>query len=124
MKLPLYTQIDDPRFNTYDVGEVYQIRIEDEERADETDQDGPFNYVHDALLVAKQEMKLGDLPGPLLGFDLNAQSASEAEDRYPPGGTDDNRDVVLLVYLRLDKAKEFVSQNPMESLEKTEVESF
>jgi len=124
LKLPLYTQITDPLRNAYDVGEVYEIRIEDPDRAEETDQDGPFNYVHKALLVAKEETTLGEIPGPLFAFDLNVKSPSEVEERYPPGGTGDDRQVAVLVFLRLDKAKEFVMDNSIESIDKTEVESF
>lgn len=108
MALPLYTRITDPRHNQYDVGDVYDIRVEDEKRAKETGQDGPFNYIHKALLVAKQEMKLGDVPGPVWAFDLHTDDPTKLTDRVPGDTSDKDRELVILVFLRLDVAEKFV----------------
>lgn len=108
MALPLYTRIADPKHNQYDVGEVYDIRVEDHERAKETGQDGPFNYVHEAILVAKEEMEVGEIPGPLLAFDLHTAEPSKVDERLPPGDSNKGRELIILVFLRLDMAKEFV----------------
>lgn len=109
LALPVYTKIIGPRFNSYTVGNIYEMRLSDEERAKERGQKPPFNYVHDSLLIAKEKMALEDVPDILLAFDKNTQMKDEAMN-----ATFDNKgEVLVLVFLRLDKAKDFV----MEGLE-------
>lgn len=108
MALPLYTKITDPKYNTFDVGEVYDMRVEDVRRSKEKEEGAPFNYTHQSLLVAKRELNVGEVEGPLLAFDTHTTDPREAGDRLVPGDTPIDRDLVLLVFLRLDMAEKFV----------------
>lgn len=103
--LPIYTRITHPRRNDYRVGEVYQMRIEDPERARELGQKPPFVYLHEAMLVSMQTMNIDQVPDIILAFDQNTSSKSNALDSII---TDDG-EIVMLIFLRLDKAKGLVT---------------
>lgn len=105
LALPLYTKITHPRRNDYQIGTVYEVRIEDPDRAKERGQHPPFNYIHESLLIHKEEMDLDDIPDILLAFDTGERSRESAYDSIIH---DDGR-VVFLVFLRLDKAKGVVT---------------
>jgi len=117
-KLPLYTQISLPGHNDWNVGERYNIRVEDPDRQQEKGGMGAYNHLHESVLVCKEHMKYGDLSRILFGFDANTTSKSEAEERtFPkPDEVDEDTDIVLLVFMRLDKVKEFVSSG-LEAIE-------
>jgi len=112
--LPLYTKIAHPKANTYTVGEVYEMRVSDPERARERDQRGPMNYVHEAMLLSMQKMNIEQVPDILLAFDQLTTSRSEALDSI----TDYNGEVVILIFLRLDVAKGIVTDG-LETVHKT-----
>lgn len=111
MSLPVYTKVTDPRYNDYTVGEVYEMRIEDSDRAEHRNISGPYNWLHKALLISKRECKFGELEDVLLAFDAKTKSRSEAVERLSPSDITwpDDKDVCLLVFLRMDTAKEFVT---------------
>lgn len=108
--LPLYIKITDPKFNQYDVGTVYDIQVEDTERARESDQDPPFNDVHKSLLVAKRELKFKDLHPLIMAFETNSRDTELAMDRIVGKGIqpEDDDNIVMLIYLRIDKTKDFI----------------
>lgn len=110
-KLPIYTKIGLPGHNDWEVGERYNVRVEDPKRREERGDTGPYNPLHEAVLIAKEQMVYGDLSRILFGFDSHTTSKSEAEERvFPnPDDVDEDTDIVLLVFMRLDKVKEFVS---------------
>lgn len=123
-KLPVYTKIADPKYNDFQIGHEYEMRIEDPKRVEEKGDSGPYNYVHECILIAKEEMKLGKLPGLLLAFDTHTQEKEKALKRLSPGEElwNDDTDIVLLIFLRKDIAKEFVLSD-METLEGEDVTS-
>lgn len=102
MQLPVYTKITDPKFNNYTLGETYEIRIEDGDRAEE----GPYNYVHDAILIGKWKCKLDEIPDILLALTFYTKSKNEALNNLEISG--DN--VVVLCFMRNDKVKEFIGK--------------
>lgn len=108
--LPIYTKITDPKFNDYSIGEKYKMRVEDQKRQDEKGETGSFNYTHEAILISKEEMKFEDVPGILIAFDGHSRDAEEAIDTICPGegSWDGDKDVVMLIFLRVDKAKEWI----------------
>lgn len=108
MKEPVYVKITTPRQNTYDVFKEYRIRIADEEDGDE----GPYNYIHEAVLISKEECEWNKVPDLLKGYVANTRDPNTALARIHPKGEDgsfDNDDeVVILVFLRKDKAKDLI----------------
>lgn len=109
-KLPLYTRVTTPGQNSYSVGDTYEIRIEDTERAEQTGDEPPYNYTHEAILVGEWSVKLSDVPGMLLAFDANTSSREEALDRVVPGSKPypDDKEMLVLTFLRKDAAQDFV----------------
>lgn len=101
--LPLYVKITDPKFNSYDLFKTYEMRYDD---ADESG----FQEGHEAMLVAKSECEWSEIPPLLIAFAGHSRDAEEAvrntfpADENPEG----DRDMVILMFLRLDKAKEHV----------------
>lgn len=114
LALPVYTKITDPKMNEYEIGEKYDIRIRDSERQEEKGGEGVYNYIHEALLVAKRETTFGELEDILIAFDAHTPSRETAIQRmFPsPEDVDDDKEVILAVFLRLDMVKEFVEDGP------------
>ena len=110
--LPIYTKITPEGFNDYTVGDKYDMRIDDSDRQNEKGGEGPYNYVHECLLISKEVMEFGDVPDILIAFDGYSKSREEALERISPGDTpiENDRVIELLVFLRLDKAKEFIEE--------------
>lgn len=113
IKLPVYTKITDPKYNDFDVGNEYRMRIEDPERLEEKDESGPYNYIHECILIAKEETQLSELSNLLIAFDAHTRDRDNALYRL---GSDnetwgDDKNVVLLVFLRKDAAKEFITSD-------------
>lgn len=111
MSLPVYTKVTDPRHNDYQIGNVYEMRIDDEARAKKRNIKGPHNWLHEALLIAKRDCKFGELEDVILAFDAKTKSREEAIERISPdiATWPDDKEVCLLIFLRVDKAKEFVT---------------
>lgn len=97
--LPVYTKITYERRNDYEVGNIYEIRVEDTDRADKP----PYNYIHEAILISKRKIDIGDISDILLAFDTLTRSRDEAIDKLP-----DKEDMILLIFLRIDMAKRMV----------------
>lgn len=109
MRLPVYTKITHENQNSYKVGDTYEIRIEDKERENGEKSAGQYNYVHESLLVAKEEIDPDEIHPVLLAFNGHSKMRSEAVERsFPAGEVDEDKDYLLLVFLRLDKAKEYI----------------
>lgn len=108
--LPVYTKIVWENMNDYTVGDIYEMRMEDEENADDR---APFNYVHEAMLICKRRINIGDTNDMLLAFDLLTRSREEAMEKlvYREG------EMLLLVFLRVDMAKKMV-ENGLDALDK------
>lgn len=92
-----------------EVGEVYEVKVEDSEGSDR----GPYNEVHEAELIAERSMEWRQVSPLLLAYQGFSKSKSEAIERICPNGEEPepDREVSLLVFLRLDKAKEFVASD-------------
>lgn len=122
IKLPVYTKITDPRYNDFTVGDTYEMRIEDSQRVEEHGETGPYNYVHECILIAKEEKKIKDIHPLLLAFDVHTSSRQEALKRLSSDeqSWDDEREVEMLVLLRKDAVKEFVTSD-MDVLEDADV---
>lgn len=103
--LPVYTEIIDSRINVYEIGEVYEVIIEDPDRAMERGQEPPYNYAHKAILIDKRDIDLDKESDLLLAFDLLTRSRNEAMEKL----IGDKQQMVLLVFLRIDKAKGIVT---------------
>jgi len=108
MKHPLYARLTVPERNDYTVFNEYEIRVPDEENGEE----GPYNYVHDVILIAKQTVLWAELPGLLTGYVANTRDTEEAIRRIHPlgedGSFDDDDELVLLVFMRTDATKNYI----------------
>lgn len=106
---PLYTKIVPDDQNEYELWEEYEIRVPDEERGD----DGPYNYVFDAILVGIEKAKWGEIPPLLKGYTTDTRDAQEAIEKIHPFGADgsfeDDDELVVLIFLRIDQTKEFIT---------------
>jgi hypothetical protein len=109
-KLPIYTRIVPPEQNSYEVGDTYEIRIEDPKRAEEKGDKRPYNYTHEAILIGVWSLTVSEIPGMLLALDANTSSRQEALNRTVPGSEPypEDREMAVLTFLRKDAAKEFV----------------
>ena len=108
-QLPVYTEVALPEHNDYELGEKYDIRVEDSERQKEKGGKGPYNYIHESILIAKRRCLFGELEDVTLAFNARTQSRNEAVKDLSPGEPlEDDREVVLLVFLRLDKVEGWV----------------
>lgn len=106
---PLYTKIIPPKHNDYTLWEEYEIRVPDEKHGD----DGPYNYVFDALLVGVEETVWGEISPLLIAYTTNTRDAQEAEETiHPTDGTfDDDDELVVLFFLREDETKKFITSD-------------
>ena len=111
MKEPVYVKITTPQQNSYDIFKEYEIRIRDEENGEE----GPYNYIHEAVLIAKTECKWSKLPDILKAYVANTRDVDEALKRIHPRGNDGSFDaddeVVILVFLRKERAKGLIGSD-------------
>ena len=101
--LPVYVKLTDPRFNDYKLWETYEIRYDGE------DEDG-FNYAHEAMLVGRTECEWGEVEPMLIALLGHSRDMEEAVKMSFPTGSvpEDDRNMAVLTFLRLDKTKEFV----------------
>lgn len=108
---PLYVKIIPEHQNTYKLWDKYEIRIPDEESGDE----GPYNYVFDAILVGKETELWGDIPNILKAYTARTRDGQEALERIYPLGADgsfDNDDeLAVLIFLRIDQTKKFITMD-------------
>lgn len=107
MTLPVYMRLEYSDHHNREVGSMYEITVEDEDRAGE----GPYNGVHEAELVAEREMRWREVSSLLLAYQGFARSKEKAIERICPNGEEPegDRKVTLLVFLRADKVKESVA---------------
>jgi hypothetical protein len=127
MKFPMYAKVTKPEMNDYEVGNEYEMRIEDPERTEEKRESGPYNWVHDALLIAKENRRWGDVSDIEIALFGHSRDREEAVRRICVGDEEyeDDEGVVILVFIRVDKAKEIVMEDVepvLNSFEKTDVE--
>lgn len=115
MKFPLWLKVSTPKQNDYKEGETYEIRIEDSDRAEEQEGGNTFNYTHEAILVGKWERKLDEVPREVLGYAANADTWGKTKERLFPhvsGVNDLPETVLVLCFLRIDRAMELVMEGP------------
>ena len=108
MKHPVYARLALPERNDYTVFNEYEIRVPDQDNGE----DGPYNYIHEAVLIAKTVCKWSKVPDILKAYVANTRDADEALERIHPRGSDGSFDaddeVVILVFLRKERAKEMI----------------
>lgn len=106
---PLYVKIIPPEHNDYTLFKEYEIRIPDDERGD----DGPYNYVFEAILVGITESTWGKIPGLLKAYTAKTRDAQEAEQIIHPlgveGSFDADDELAVLFFLRKDETKKFIT---------------
>lgn len=107
---PVYLKIVPPEHNDYTVGDSYDMRIEDNDRQNAEEESGPYNYVHETLLVGIEEYEFGNIPPLMLALLGNSKNRGDALETVGigEGGYSDDREVLLLTFLRKDAAKELV----------------
>lgn len=112
MSLPMYSVITFPKRQDWEVGDTYEIKVEDGDRAEERVDDKPFNPTHEAILIGQEEMKLRSVPPVVLAFDANTSVKGKAIERISSGGGkySEDRDVVVLSFVRKDAAISFVQE--------------
>lgn len=96
--LPIYPKISSPKHNDYTVGEVYDVRLT---------KDADLEYAHKVKLVAKIEKKFKDIDPYVLALATGEESATDAKKSVV---FDDDQDILVLYYLRMDKVEEFVRE--------------
>ena len=108
MKHLVYARLAFPERNDYTVFNEYEIRVPDTDNGG----DGPYNYIHEAFLIAKQRTTWAELPGLVTGYIANTRDAQEAMERIHPlgedGSFDDDTELVLLVFMRKDQTKKYI----------------
>lgn len=105
MGLPMYAEIAYPEHDSFpEEGEEQTVRVRD---------GGELIPQHEAVVVSVRKEKVKDINPYLLAFCANTDSMSEVRERISPSErpVDMDREVYVVVYLRVDKAEEFV-KNP------------
>lgn len=102
MALPMYVEIGYPEHDSIEVGEVHEVRVRD---------GGEMKGAHEALIVSAQKKALNEIHPYLLAFCAHTEDINMVRRRISPTDEkiDNDRDVYVVVYLRLDKVEEFVS---------------
>lgn len=122
MNHPIYVSITIPEQNKYTLWDGYEIRIPDEEGGD----DGPYNYVYDAILVGKEVAEWGEVPDLLKGYTAKSKFPDEIEQNIHPLGEDgefsDDDEVVVLIFLRKGATKKFIT-TPTEKVHAQETQN-
>jgi len=126
MNHPIYVSITLPEQNKYTLWDNYEIRVPDEENGD----DGPYNYVYDAILVGKSVEEWGEIPDIFKGYVAKSKHRDEIENHIHPlgedGEFDDDDKVAVLTFLRKGATKRFITsdaQHPQAvEQENTEIE--
>ena len=108
---PLYVKIIPEEHNTYELWDKYEIRIPDEEGGE----DGPYNYVFDAILVGKEIEEWGYIPAILKAYAARTRDAQEALERIHPlgeeGSFNGDDELAVLIFLRIDQTKKFITMD-------------
>lgn len=108
MKCPLYAKLALEEFNDYTLFGEYEIRVPDEENGEE----GPYNYVFNAILIAKEKVKWSEIPNLVTAYIANTRDIDEAVERIHPasehGSFKPDDELLLLIFMREDEAKTFV----------------
>jgi len=106
---PLYCKIVPDDHNDYTVFNEYEVRIPDEEQGD----DGPYNYVFDAILVAIEIATWDEIPALLKGYVAKERDGAEALRKIHPHDDakefDDDEELAVLFFLRKDETKKFIT---------------
>lgn len=110
MNLPVYLKLIPPEHNNYEMNKKYDIRIPDAQRQDEKGGDGPYNYAHECLCVGTQELTWSEVSDVLLAVLAHTPSRSEAIETIciGDGEYDGTRELVLVTFIRLDRAEAWV----------------
>lgn len=112
-KLPVFTRIVDEKVNDYTVGETYEFRIEDGDRAEEADEQKTFSWPFEAILVGKERMEFGQVDNMVLAFNGHSVSRSEAIENICPGTNrwDDDKEVAVLTFANVESIKDWVQSD-------------
>lgn len=110
--LPLYIVIKRAnRAENGDVGDKFDIRIEDKERQDEKGGKGPYNYMHESILIAQRICKwreLKDITKAYLAHSRDREDVHSFTHPSEDGEWKEDDEVMLRVFIRLDAARDFI----------------
>lgn len=124
MSHAIYVKITIPEENDYNLWDEYEIRIADKENSDE----GEYNYLHEAILISAVEEYWSNIPALLKGYVAKTRKMEKVIEKIHPlgenGSFDHDDEVVVLIFLRTDKAKDFIvsDTNVLHPQEADEVE--
>lgn len=108
---PLYCKIIPDNHNDYQLWEEYEVRIPD----DDAGEDGPYNYVFEAVLVGKFNERWESIHPLLKAYTARTRDAQDAHDIIHPLGEDGSYsaddELTVLFFLRTDETKEFITMD-------------
>ena len=113
MDLPIYVKITDEHEHKYQVGKTYEVQVlknPDEPKGIHSDR---YEIIHDGFFIGKEKMRLEDVPDILLAYAADTKSRDEAIQRLKKKrrAWSPETEIVVLFFLRYDKAKEMVMQD-------------
>lgn len=98
--LPVYIKITSEEYNGYEVGKSYDVREGED-----------VEYVHRATLISKQEKLMSNLTDIEMAFAGCSTDKGVVLERAFPFDYEPDREVVVLTFIRHDKAQEFIEDN-------------
>lgn len=106
---PLYVKITPPNQNDYTLFNEYEVRVPDEDGGD----DGPYNFIFEALLVGKEIVEWSEIPGLLKAYAANTQELEDAVNAIHPLGSEGtfamDDELAVLFFLRKDETKKYIT---------------
>lgn len=103
LALPMYTAISTQEHMHIEQNEVYDVRLEIERREE-------YVHLHKALLLGDMVAhSVEDIPNILIAFNYETRDEDEALEKLRKY-VEADRKIQVLVFLRLDRVKEFVLQ--------------
>lgn len=104
MGLPMYVEIGYPEHDSIEEGVVHEVRARD---------GGEFKSQHNALVVSARKQRVRDIHPYLLALAAHSEDMDMVRRRISPTSEkiDRDREVFVVVYLRMDKVEEFVADS-------------
>lgn len=113
--LPIYLVIKRKRYiENGDVGDKFDMRIADRDRQEEKGGKGPYNYTHESVLIAQRVCEWQELEDIVKAYAAHSRDREDVHRFTHPqdgGEWEDDDEVVLRVFLRLDAARDFITND-------------